>query len=169
MHTTTSEIQAISRDSSNVTIHAPGEGQAIWFLDNLATVKASGSDGARFGLMESALPEGSETPFHRHYEDDESFYILDGVMTLFLEGGKVVEARPGTFVRIPCGTAHGFRTKTGLRMLVLSDPGGFVDFVRDFGVPAPRRELPPAAPPDLPRLVSTAARHRIELLGPLPE
>jgi len=140
----------------------------VWFLDNLVTVKASARSGARFGLAEVALPAGSETPFHRHQDDDESFYILEGAMSLVLEDGRVVEATPGSFVRIPHGVAHGFRAVSALRMLVLSDPAGFLEFVREYGVAASRRELPPAAPPDVQRLVATAKKHRIDILGPLP-
>jgi quercetin dioxygenase-like cupin family protein len=151
-----------------VTIHPPGEGETIWFLDNLVTVKASARSGARFGLAESALPAGSETPLHRHHDDDESFYILEGSMKLFLEGGRVVEAGPGSFIRIPHGVAHGFRTSSALRMLVLSDPAGFLEFVREYGVEARERGLPPAAAPDIARLVDVAKKHRIDILGPLP-
>lgn len=168
MHTTIPENRIESEENQDVTVHRAGEGQAIWFLDNLVTVKASARDGARFGLIESSLPEGSETPFHRHHDDDESFYVLDGVVTVFLDGGKTVEAGPGMFLRIPHGVAHGLRARTPLRMLVVCDPAGFVDFVRDYGIAAPRRELPPAVAPDVPRLVSTAERHGIDILGPLP-
>ncbi len=151
-----------------VAVHPPGDGEKIWVLDNLVTVKASGRDGARFGLAEIALPAGSETPFHRHHDDDESFYILEGTMRLQLEGARVVEATPGSFVRIPQGTAHGFRALSPLRMLVLSDPAGFLEFVREYGTAARSDELPLPAAPDLPRLVATAQKHRIEILGPLP-
>jgi hypothetical protein len=85
------------------------------------------------------------------------------------KGGRMLEAGPGWFVRIPHGVAHGFRVKTALKMLVLSDPAGFVEFVREFGVDAPRRELPPCVAPDVPRLVAVGAKHGIEVLGPLPE
>lgn len=168
MNTTTSDRPPISGSSRPVIAHAPGEGQAIWFLDNLITVKASGKDGARFGLAVNELPAGSCTPLHRHHDDDESFYVLEGTMTLFLEGGRVIEAQPGWFARIPHGVAHGFRARTALKMLVLSDPAGFLEFVREFGVDAPRRELPPPAAPDVPRLVAVGEKHRIEIIGPLP-
>jgi quercetin dioxygenase-like cupin family protein len=167
MHTTT-EVRADPRPQQSVTIHAPGEGEAIWFLDNLFTVKASVRSGARFGLAEDRVPAGSETPFHRHHDDDESFYVLEGTMTLFLEGGRVVEAKPGAFIHIPHGVAHGFRASSALRMLVLSDPAGFMEFVREYGDPAPRPTLPPASAPDVPRLMAVAHKHRIEILGPLP-
>jgi quercetin dioxygenase-like cupin family protein len=169
MPTTTIESQVRTTESRGVIVHRDGEGEAIWFLDNLITVKASARDGARFGLAENRVPAGSVTPFHRHRDDDESFYVLEGTMTLFLEGGRVLEARPGTFVRIPHGVAHGFRAKAALRMLVLSDPAGFLEFVRDYGVEAPRRELPPSAEPDFERLAAVAAKHRIDIIGPLPE
>ncbi len=162
-------IDRSERQRATVAVRPPGSGEKIWFLDNLVTVKASGRDGARFGLAEVALPAGSETPFHRHRDDDESFYILEGTMRLQVDGARVIEATPGSFVRIPHGTAHGFRAVSPLRMLVLSDPAGFLEFVREYGVAAPSDELPPATAPDLPRLVATAQRHRIEILGPLPD
>lgn len=112
MHTS-NEARSWPAQTPTVTIHRPGEGEMIWFLDNLVTVKASARSGARFGLAESALPAGSETPLHRHHDDDESFYILEGTMTLFLEGGRAVEAGPGTFVHIPHGVAHGFPRAIG--------------------------------------------------------
>jgi hypothetical protein len=50
---------------------------------------------------------------------------------------------------------------------VTSSTGGFASFVRAFGEPAERRELPVLhGPPDAERLGRLAAEHRIELLGP---
>ena len=152
----------------NVVVLGNGEGEPIWFLDNFMTLKLRASDGAAFGLMEAKLPKGSETPFHRHHEEDESFYVIEGQLTVFLEGGRAVVATPGSFVHIPKGTAHGFRVDEALKMLVLSDPAGFVEFVVEAGMAAPRRELPPAGPPDFPKLERAAQKFRIDLLGPLP-
>jgi hypothetical protein len=50
-------------------------------------------------------------------------------------------------------------------MLVLSNPEGFVEMIREAGAPAPRRELPP----DFSRLETACKRRNIELIGPLPE
>jgi mannose-6-phosphate isomerase-like protein (cupin superfamily) len=172
MQTTTTTNPASHADAADpraVVVRPAGQGEAIWFLDTLATVKASAADGARFGLLEKLLPAGSMTPYHRHLDDDESFYLIEGAMTIFLEGERVLDLGPGAFLRIPHGIAHGFRTKTLVRMLVFSDPAGFPAFVREVGMPAPRRELPPAAQPDVPRLAAIAEKHRIALLGPLPE
>lgn len=152
----------------NVVVLGNGEGEPVWFLDNFMTLKMRASDGAAFGLMEAKMPKGSETPFHRHHDEDESFYVIEGALTVFLEGDRTVVAKPGSFVHIPKGTAHGLRVDEPLKMLVLSDPAGFVEFVVEAGMAAPRRELPPAGPPDFPKLERAAQKFRIDLLGPLP-
>ena len=64
-------------------------------------------------------------------------------------------------------TAHGFKvTGTGpARMLLLASPGGFEQFVVELSEPLN------AAPSehDMQKLVATAARFDIQILGPLPE
>jgi len=145
----------------------PNEGERVWFHEQLVVVKLRGPS-APYGLIETALAPDRGTPFHRHHDEDEAFYVLNGELDLYLEGGRCVRGRPGSFVHIPRGVAHGFRTRTPARLLVLSGSQGFVDFTREYGVPAPRDELPPAVEPDLPRLAAVAAKYHIELLGPLP-
>jgi quercetin dioxygenase-like cupin family protein len=162
--TTTNEPHARS-----VKVHGPDEGEAVWFLDNLITVKVRAEDGAPFGLVENAMPAGSHTPFHRHLDEDEAFYVLEGELTFFLEGGRRSRVGPGAYVHVPRAVPHGFRTDTAVRMLVLSAPDGFVEFAREYGIAARRRELPPETPVNMERLAAIAEKHRIELLGPLPE
>jgi quercetin dioxygenase-like cupin family protein len=152
-----------------VVVRAPGEGDATWFLDNLIVHKAGARDGTRFALLEASLPAGSQTPFHRHEGEDEAFYVLEGELTVFLEGDRTIRAGAGSYVHIPAGVAHGFRTASPIKMLVITGTEGFAEMVRDAGDPAPRRELPPLAPPDLDRLGRAAQKHHIALLGPLPD
>src|SRR5688500_11828747 len=153
-------------DGRSVIVLNDGEGEPVWFLDNFLTLKVRKADGAAFGLLEAKLPKGSETPFHRHHDEDEAFYVIEGQLTVFLEGGRTVVGRPGAYVHIPKGVAHGFRVDEALKMLVLSDPAGFVEFVVEAGMKAERRELPPAGPPDIPKLERAAQKYHIDLLGP---
>lgn len=150
-------------------VRRPGEGEAVWFLDNLITVKARSADGVRFGVMESSLPAGSCTPFHRHDAEDEAMYVLEGELTLYFGEGRTQRVGPGAYVHFPRAVAHGFRTETAARVLVLSDPAGFVEMIREAGGPAERPELPPPAAPDFARLEAACARREIALLGPLPQ
>jgi hypothetical protein len=45
----------------------------------------------------------------------------------------------------------------------------FAEFVREMSEPAASDDLPPPSEPDLERVVSTAARYGIEILGPMPD
>jgi quercetin dioxygenase-like cupin family protein len=165
----TQPIELAPRTAPAAIVLGPGEGEAVWFLDNLITVKSRSADGASFGVVESRLPAGSSTPFHRHDGEDEAVYVLEGELTLFLGGGRTHRVGPGSYVCFPRGVAHGLRAETTTRLLVLSDPAGFVEMIREAGAPAERRELPPPAAPDIARLEAACARHEIALLGPLPE
>ena len=162
------ESQPESRsDSRAVVALGPNQGEHVWFLDQLVVVKLRGP-GRPYGVIETELAAERGTPFHRHTDEDEAFYVLDGELRLFLEGGREVLGQAGSYIHIPRGVAHGFRTLTRARLLVLSAPTGFVDFTREYGHPAPRAELPPPAVPDFPRLEAIARKYHIELLGPLP-
>lgn len=147
----------------------PRAGEALWFLDNLITVKASARNGAPFAILELEVPLGSHTPFHRHESEDEVFYVLEGRLLVFFEGGRTIECEPGSYVHTPHGTAHGFRALTPMRMLVICGTEGFAEMIRQAGGPAERRELPPAVPPDLARLEAACRANDIAILGPLPE
>lgn len=157
-----------SRSVRDAVVLGPDEGEAVWFLDNLITVKVRSVDGVSFGVLESRLPAGSSTPFHRHDAEDEAVYVLEGRLSVFLEGGRKREVGAGAYVHFPRGVAHGLRAETASRLLVLSDPEGFVEMIREAGAPAERHELPPQSAPDFPRLEAACARRKIALLGPLP-
>src|ERR1700683_1749222 len=97
------------------------EGQAIWFLNSLAIVKATTeSTGGAFGLIDNVIPAGFASPYHVHHAEDESFYVTEGEVT-FICGGKKQKAGPGAYVFGPREIPHGFRVEgpAQARMLLL--------------------------------------------------
>ena len=81
----------------------PDEGDAVWFLGSLATVKATGADtGGRATVVEFLNPPGFAPPLHRHLHEDEMFLVLEGEAR-FLCGGEDLAAGPGDFVHLPAG------------------------------------------------------------------
>src|SRR5437868_8084742 len=51
----------------------PEEGQAIWFLNNRMTLKATAqSTGGAYGLLESLIAPGFSPPLHVHRREDEA-------------------------------------------------------------------------------------------------
>src|SRR3989442_7935383 len=126
----------------------PGEGERLWFLCTLATIKVPGeaSDG-RFALIEFLFPRHASPPLHTHPQD-ESYVVQEGRLTV-QAGEQRFELVPGAVAVVPMGVEHTFRVDSDTaRVLVLSTPAGLERFVRDGSVPATEASLPP---PDAPR------------------
>jgi steroid delta-isomerase-like uncharacterized protein len=145
------------------------EGDAVFrFLGLPTQVRATAemTNGA-FGLVENReMPPGFTSPYHTHHREDESFYIVKGDVAFVIDG-KWQRVGPGTFVFGPREIPHGFKVvgDKPAQMLFQATPGGFERFVIELGQPL----TDPVAPPDIPRLIETAARYGIDILGPLPE
>ena len=74
---------------------------------------------------------------------------------------------PGVSAFAPRGVPHTYAVVDGTAHLyVIASPGGIERFFRDLGEPAAELELPAPAAPDVPTVVSTAARHGISILLP---
>lgn len=63
---------------------------------------------------------------HLHEENVEVFYVLEGTASLLI-GDEWIDAKKGTFIRIPANTLHDFENRTDQRMGLLNFyiPGGF--------------------------------------------
>jgi mannose-6-phosphate isomerase-like protein (cupin superfamily) len=147
---------------------AAGEGAAIWYVNNRATLLATAAQtGGAFGLVPMAVATGHGPPRHIHRAEDEAFYILAGRITVRC-GDDEFAAGPGAFVYTPRGVPHTFRPAgdTPVRLLVLLTPGGGEGYFVDGGRPAAGPGMPPHAPPDLATLASVAVQYHQENIGP---
>jgi quercetin dioxygenase-like cupin family protein len=153
---------------ANATSSPDGEGEQLWFLGTLATIRLPGeaSDG-RFALIEFLFPRGASPPLHTHPQD-ESYFVLEGELTL-QAGKRRFELGPGGAAVVPAGVGHTFRVDSDTaRVLVLSTPAGIERMVRDGAVTAGFAALPPAdAPrPSAEELARIFERHGQVTLGP---
>ena len=145
------------------------EGEALWFLGFLVTIKASNeTTGGRVAVVEHLAPQGAGSPLHVHRREDEWFYVTEGELTFWV-GGQMIAAPAGSFVYGPRDIPHTFEvTSPEARFLLVAEPAGFESFLRAVGEPAGALTLPPppSEPPDPARLVAAAAEYGIEILGP---
>jgi quercetin dioxygenase-like cupin family protein len=138
------------RERAGVEPRVIDEVEPLWFLGTLARVLLDGEQtGERFAVIEMLLPHGASPPLHSHAQD-ETFYILDGEMSVWI-GDHTQGCRPGAIAFAPAGVPHSFRVESHTaRILVLSTPAGIERYVRALGEPA---EWPWLQPPvDGPRL-----------------
>jgi quercetin dioxygenase-like cupin family protein len=150
---------------SATAIHA-GEGEALWFFDSLAEIKATAADtGGRMTIVEITEPPNSAAPLHVHHTEDEAFWIVEGDVT-FEVGDLTVECHAGDYAFGPRGIPHRYDVgDNGCRMLFILTPGGFESFVREVSRPAQSRTLPEPSEPDMAQVAAAAAAHGCELLG----
>ena len=146
-----------------------GEGEALWFLGALATVKASSdATGGRVTILELLAPRGHGSPLHVRRDHDQWFYVLNGELTFWIDG-EVIAAPAGSFVLSPRGIPFTFAVSSEqARFILVIEPGTFEAFMRTLAEPAQRLEIPaaPTDPPDFERLAAIAAQYGIEILGP---
>jgi quercetin dioxygenase-like cupin family protein len=158
-----------STDGIAPIVAGPGEGEALWFLGILATIKSSAeTTGGAVAVIEHLAPRGAGSPLHVHSREDEWFYVIEGELTLWVDGETIV-APAGSFVFGPKGIPHTFIVSSEeARFLLVTEPAGFEQFMRVVGEPASRLEIPPPAtePPDVAALTEAAAGFGIEITGP---
>jgi quercetin dioxygenase-like cupin family protein len=145
------------------------EGEAFWLLGMLQTIRIGRDDtGGEYGMLEIVVPAGLGSPWHVHPEEDEWFYVLDGELTFYV-GDVRLSLPAGSFGFGPRGVPHTFFAEAnGARALVGFQPMQFEGFLREVGVPAPERVLPPPPEghPDVGRLAPIAERNGFIILGP---
>ena len=75
-------------------------------VGELVTILATAEQTAgAFALMESVFARGAEPPPHVHHRGDESFFVLEGDLTVRV-GDDTLSAAPGSFVFCPRDVPH---------------------------------------------------------------
>jgi quercetin dioxygenase-like cupin family protein len=115
-------------------VHLPGEGERIAGPSSV-TIKATGEDtGGSFYLGEAVFEPGfAGPPPHVHERLHDMFYVLEGTLTLRLDGENV-DLDPGSFVCVPPGTVHTLsnRSQQPVRVLNFKTPAGWENYMRDL-------------------------------------
>ena len=118
-------------------------------------------EGGAPAAIDITVPPGAGAPPHTHEHEDETFYGLEGEVTLLMEGlDAPVVLRAGDYVFAPRGKWHAFQNQgaSTARMLVTVLPGA--NLVAMFS------ELAQVAMPPDPAVVGAiTARYGVVLRG----
>lgn len=107
-----------------VVVTGPGQGHRVGNVEFLARTV----DTPLFNLGIVVLEPGQAVSSHVHEDEDDSFLVLEGTLSLTLgDDDRQVEAPAGTFVLVPAGTAHAIANDgtADVRLLNIHAPGGF--------------------------------------------
>ena len=143
------------------------QAEAWWFLDTLV-VEHRRAPGMTTTTLEMVLPVGSAPPLHVHHDLDDTWYILEGEMAVRC-GDQETIVGAGHWVSMPRGVPHAFRVVGDheARILLVHDNATFLDLIRDLGVPATERIVPPSPLfPPMDELVRIASSHDLTPVGP---
>jgi len=139
------------------------QGQPVHVLGaNLRIKIPSRATGGMFTVFEGETLPQHGPPLHRHREQDEWWYILEGEYRFEVDGEEIY-ARDGDIVFAPKGSRHTFQnigTRLG-RTLTTTVPGGVDEFFEELETVAPRGSVPDRA-----KMLPIFEKHGQELLGP---
>jgi quercetin dioxygenase-like cupin family protein len=147
---------------------ASGEGLAdVWWKSGRITVKTSGAEtGNAFALVETDDPRGSGPPLHLHHNEDETFYVLEGEVTV-LVGEERIDLSAGDYLFVPREVAHAFVIRSErARMLGMFCPAGLEQLIVSLGVPVTGDEPPTdAVMPPMDEMARLFAGYGVEILA----
>jgi quercetin dioxygenase-like cupin family protein len=147
-----------------------GASELRWMGQTSTHFLATGAqtDG-QFCLVEECAHKGESVPMHRHRDDRESFYVLEGEISFYLGDAPGQRAGAGAFAHIPGGIPHGFRIESQTARYLILTTQRHGEFYRAITHPSRSGGLPSLEAIDGARIKAACAEFGIEFIGPLPE
>jgi quercetin dioxygenase-like cupin family protein len=107
----------------------------VWWKTGRMTIKVSGAQtGGGLAQLETSDPRGTATPWHVHHNEDETFYVLEGEVSLLVDREQI-DLGAGDFAFAPRGMAHAYIVRSELaRMLTTLTPAGLEEVFVALGV-----------------------------------
>lgn len=161
---------AQTKPTSQPFVRTTDEGEAYNMFGGLTMLKATGEEtGGAYGLIEQRADSGMETPLHVHHAEDELWFVIDGRLSIHVDGDThVVDS--GDLAFGPRGVPHAFRVEADdSRYLIVRNAGG-ESFFGTVGDPVTDLTLPDPHPTEaqLERLDGVLEAYEMEILGPPP-
>ncbi len=137
------------RNRPKIVALQSGKPVEVTYDAGTARILASSEDtNGAWSLVELTEKPGYKTRLHRHNYTDETYYVLEGVLTAKI-ADKTYELPAGSYIVIPRGTPHaqGNLGRVPVKVLLTMTPGGFEQSFKD------RAELIKTVKPDSPNFI----------------
>ncbi|MBD2460811.1 quercetin 2,3-dioxygenase [Oscillatoria sp. FACHB-1407] len=145
-----------------MTVLRSQEGQTLQVLSDRVCIKLkSASSANRMAVMSVEVPPGGFVPPHTHDKEEESYFMLEGTMTMQLDNQEWM-LEPGDFVHVPANTIHGYSNHSdqSIRFLAWSVGGAVDEFFTEMS------ENIQTMPDDLPKMPAILEKYGIQMIDP---
>jgi len=89
----------------------------------------------RLAMLDMVLPKGAEPPPHIHEKEDETFYIVEGIVE-FVINGTTHTLLPGSALFAPRQIPHYFKIMTDTAQIItIMTPGDLWNYFVEFSKP----------------------------------
>jgi quercetin dioxygenase-like cupin family protein len=121
--------------------------------------------GGALAAWEVIVEPGAGAPPHRHADEEEAFYVVEGSIVIAAGVGPAQRLGPGSFFFSPRGVPHAFHNdgRSRAKLLVLASPA--TGLVQMFGEMDEAATAAGGMAP-LAEIVDIAARHGVAILPP---
>lgn len=155
-------------DDRQPVFRGPHDGEYVVVAgDRYRFLAITGETDGQYALVEAVVPPGGGPPPHRHSREEEGFYVVEGKVTVYVDGQKF-DATAGAFVNLPKGSTHWFRnhTKGNAKMLILVSPGGLEAMFREVGqvIGNVNDTIPSFGAVEQQKLLEAAPKYGVEIL-----
>ena len=149
-------METISPKPERLVRHGEGERHAVMGDEMRFLMTAAHTDGA-YALSQITVRPGSGAPPHRHHNEEEAFYVLEGRFDLLVNDAELT-LEEGDYAHVPRGAVRAYANRTDApgRLLILHCPGSAADFYIGMG------KLP--VPPAMEDIVALGDRYGIEIV-----
>jgi quercetin dioxygenase-like cupin family protein len=135
------------------------EGQNLQVLSDRVCIKLKSTDSlSSMAVVTVDVPPNGFVPPHTHTKEEESYYMLEGSMIMYLDGGEFM-IEPGDFVHVPARTTHGYKNNSDqfVKFLAWAVGGKIDEFFIELSEKI--RDLPD----DLAKMPAILEKHGIQM------
>ena len=158
----------LAQQATKAFVLPSGEGTRYDLGNAIAVMKVTTDEtGGRWSMIDFTANPGMQTILHRHRVTDETFSVLEGELTMSVDG-SIHTLHPGDIAIVPKMTPHAFANLSGkpVRFLGTATPAGFEKF---FALVAEEVKLhKPGTPEFQSAMIQITKQVDMEPLGPPP-
>lgn len=149
--------------AASAVVRMPGEGREVTLAGKPLAFLVTGEDTKHTSMFDWTLPPGFSTGLHIHRVQEETFFVVEGECRWEV-GGRLIDAKPGTFVFIPPGVPHNIANASDqpARMIMTVSPPGHEHYFEELA-----NLVAKGAPPDPTAIAELRRRYDTDQLSAL--